>query len=393
MALEAVGGGLDLLAGEDDELHGVPNIGIGCAERNALRSVPVPERGRMTRIARSGSCPADGSAYLPTPMGTANSLRLALAVALTVGCNDSSSPGGPTGGPPVAADPGSWEVRRALGIPRTENSVAELNGAIWVVGGFGATGAAVTAVERYDPAADAWTTAASLPQRVNHAGLAAIEGRLIVIGGNVGNTFTPTATVRAYDPETDAWSLLAPLLAGPRSALAVAVVDGKLHAIGGVDGTGPVGTHEIYDPATDTWSAGPSLPTPREHLAAAVLDGRIHALAGRRAGTNLGTHEVFDPASGTWSAAAPAPTPRSGVAAATLGGRLYLFGGEDLRSSATFDDAERFDPGTGSWEAVAPMPTSRHGLGAAVLGGSIWVVGGGPQAGLTTSGANERFTP
>jgi len=81
------------------------------------------------------------------------------------------------------------------------------------------------------------------------------------------------------------------------------------------------------------------------------------------------------------------------VAAATLDGRVYLFGGEDLGSSATFDETERFDPATGRWETVAPMPTSRHGLGAAVLGGSIWVVGGGPRAGLSTSAANERFSP
>jgi N-acetylneuraminic acid mutarotase len=124
-----------------------------------------------------------------------------------------------------------------------------------------------------------------------------------------------------------------------------------------------------------------------------MLNGRIHVVAGRRMGTNLGTHEIFDPASGTWSAAAPAPTPRSGVAAAALGGHVYLFGGEDLRSGGTFDEVERFGPATGTWEAVAPMPTSRHGLGAAVLGGSIWAVGGGPQAGLSTSAANERFTP
>ncbi|MGH7566540.1 MAG: kelch repeat-containing protein, partial [Gemmatimonadota bacterium] len=127
-----------------------------------------------------------------------------LVFAVTLACGGSSSPGGPTGGPPVAADPGTWEVRRGLTIPRTENSVAELNGSIWVVGGFGFTGGAVTEVERYDPAADAWTEVAPIPQGVNHAGLAAIGGRLLVVGGNVGSTFAPAATVRAYDPATDA---------------------------------------------------------------------------------------------------------------------------------------------------------------------------------------------
>lgn len=124
-------------------------------------------------------------------------------------------------------------------MPRTENSVPELGGFLWVVGGFGATGDPVTAVERYDPAADAWTEVAAIPQGVNHAGLAAVGGRLLVVGGNVGSTFTPTAAVLAHDPATDSWSVVAPLPAGPRSALAVVVLEGRIHAIGGVDGSGP----------------------------------------------------------------------------------------------------------------------------------------------------------
>jgi len=88
-------------------------------------------------------------------MRTGGILLLVACVAM-LACAGSSSPGGPTDGTP-AADPGSWEIRSGLSVPRTENSVPELGGFLWVVGGCGATGDPVTAVERYDPAADAWT--------------------------------------------------------------------------------------------------------------------------------------------------------------------------------------------------------------------------------------------
>ena len=51
----------------------------------------------------------------------------------------------------------------------------------------------------------------------------------------------------------------------PRASVGVAVLDGKLHAIGGrgVDNTFTVATHEVYDPATNTWSERAPLPKAR----------------------------------------------------------------------------------------------------------------------------------
>jgi hypothetical protein len=40
------------------------------------------------------------------------------------------------------------------------------------------------------------------------------------------------------------------------------------------------GTVECYDPATDSWSVLPSLPTPRSGAGAAALDGALYVVGG-----------------------------------------------------------------------------------------------------------------
>lgn len=196
----------------------------------------------------------------------------------------------------------------------------------------------------------------------------------------------------------------------PRGALAYAVLEGRIHTIGGTvadpsgldaaehspsDADASVGTHEAYDPRTDTWERLAPMPTPRNHHVAGATNGRIYVTAGREGGeARMTVTEVYDAATDSWSEAAPLPTGRSGVAGAVLDGRLYVFGGEAFGGgSRTFDDAERYDPRADRWERLPPMPTARHGLGAASLGGAIYVVSGGPQAGFSFGSANERLVP
>lgn len=278
---------------------------------------------------------------------------------------------------------------------RTENSVAQADGRIWVMGGFETQHEAETAVDVFDPATGRWETPTRLPLGVNHAGLAEVGGQLYLIGGYRHGTFDAIDRVQIYDVVTGAWTEGTPMPTG-RGALAVAVVDGRIHAIGGVETGGDVSrVHEVYDPESDRWERRAPMPTRREHLAAGVIGGRIYVAAGRARGRNLDTFEVYDAAADAWSEGPPVPTARSGVAAAVLDGRFYLFGGEEIFGffKDTFDEAEGYDPASGHWDAVAPMPTARHGLGAAVLDGAIYVVGGGPEPGFTFSGANERFEP
>jgi N-acetylneuraminic acid mutarotase len=273
------------------------------------------------------------------------------------------------------------------GGARQEVGVAALDGRVYVIGGFGATGNGSAAVELYDVASGQWQSAASLPAERNHVGVAALGDRVYVAGGFIGSGFTPAREVYRYDPAQNAWSAVADL-PGARGALALAELGGKLYATGGSGASGSVAEHAAYDPASDTWTALAFLPSPRNHLAAVTLGQFIYVIGGRRdgAGTlNTGELDRYDPGTDAWTVLAPMPTARSGHAAAVIEGRIAVMGGEvDAANPPThvFDAVELYDPGRNTWVGLAPMPIPRHGIGAATVGDLIYVPGGATSAGF-----------
>jgi N-acetylneuraminic acid mutarotase len=284
---------------------------------------------------------------------------------------------------------------------RTENSVAALDGLVYVAGGFTGGSELPTELFIYDPASDAWREGAPVPEGRHHAPLAASGGRLYLVGGLAGGSggdWQPTDTLFVYDVAADSWSE-GPAMPEPRGAHAVAVTDeGRIHVVGGSDG-GARAEQFVFDPAAGTWSTLPAMPTPREHIGAAYHDGVIYVATGRASGvSDLRTFEAYDIEAQEWTSLPEVPTGRSGVAVVAFQNGIYVFGGETFNGeSRTYDEAERFDPAAGSWQALPPMPTARHGLGAGVLndgtGDGILVVGGGPEAGLTFSGVAELWRP
>ena len=79
-------------------------------------------------------------------------------------------------------------------------------------------------------------------------------------------------------------------------------------------------------------------------LAGAVLDGRIHTVGGEARNAVFPNHEVYDPVADRWSVAAALPTARHGLGAAALAGRLYVIGGGPRAGFAQTDAVEVFKP-------------------------------------------------
>ena len=93
------------------------------------------------------------------------------------------------------------------------------------------------------------------------------------------------------------------------AAPTVAVLDGKLYAVGGY-GAGALSSVERYDPATNAWEAVAPMATARCHLAVAVLDGKVYAVGGFSGG-DLSSVERYDPATNAWQVVAPMATARA----------------------------------------------------------------------------------
>lgn len=85
-------------------------------------------------------------------------------------------------------------------------------------------------LEEYDLATDTFRVL-STSERRDCAAATVVKDRLVTVGGHTSDT-SATVTVEAYDPAKNAWSVLADL-PEPRSCPAAIEVDGKLYVFGG----------------------------------------------------------------------------------------------------------------------------------------------------------------
>ena len=305
------------------------------------------------------------------------------------------------GGGAVAADPPAAPVlprgwTRLADLPAgvAKFGVAALDGKLYVAGGYDTR----RAVMVYDIATNTWAAGPQLPRGTDNVVLLAAGGRLYALGGEAGTA------VQVFDPATQAWTN-GPALPSVRFASAAAVLGTRLHVAGGWNAnntaSASLNTQVVFDPATQAWDVAASMATARNAAAAAVLSGRLHVLGGRSPGIrandqqSLAGTEVYDPATDRWTAGAPLPTARAGLAAAVLGGRLYALGGEATPGGVSHA-VERYDPASGAWTALTAMPYRSHGLGAVAVGDAIYVLGGftgASDAVGTESAALYRYQP
>jgi N-acetylneuraminic acid mutarotase len=189
------------------------------------------------------------------------------------------------------------------------------------------------------------------------------------------------------DVTENTWVRKAPMRV-PRNSLGVAVVNGKIYAIGGSTENGFVGTNEEYDPATDTWTYKKPMPTPRYDFGIAVYQNKIYCIGGSSSGGYFsnesikGVNEVYDPETDTWEIKEPIPTPRRGLGANVVNGKIYFIGGyvPDSSSSTGFSVLslnEVYDPETDSWTMKAKVPTAASSSVSAVVDSKIYVLGQG----------------
>ena len=98
-----------------------------------------------------------------------------------------------------------------------------------------------------------------------------------------------------------------------RMAVGVAVLDGKLYAVGGYgENDDLLSLVERYDPATNAWEPVATTASARDEFALAVLDGKLYAVGGQSDVGLLSSVERYDPALNALEAMAPMGTGRIG---------------------------------------------------------------------------------
>ena len=92
-------------------------------------------------------------------------------------------PPAPPPPPPTQIEGGEWGTRAGLIEPNSELPVAELNGKLYLLGGYPSSRLTVRTVQIYDIASDRWEIGPSLPQLNNHGMAASVNGKIYLIGG------------------------------------------------------------------------------------------------------------------------------------------------------------------------------------------------------------------
>jgi hypothetical protein len=146
---------------------------------------------------------------------------------------------------------------------------------------------------------------------------------------------------RTHAPATSSsligsWSSAGSMAEGRVWATATLMSSGSVLIAGGqsrVNGTrgslsSPLGTTEVYDPATNSWSAGAAMPIARTRQAGPLLsDGRLLVIGGYGPQEPLARADIYDPTSRRWSPAGTLAIPRVGFSATLLSdGRVLVAG-------------------------------------------------------------------
>jgi N-acetylneuraminic acid mutarotase len=244
-----------------------------------------------------------------------------------------------------------------------------------------------------DAAENTWVTKAPMHVARGGLGVAVVNGKIYAIGGYGGGS-----TNEEYDPVNNTWSTKAPMPT-PRSSFAIATYQNIIYCIGGqLTNLTTTGVNEAYNPATDTWQTEAAMPTGRCEMNAETVNGKIYVMGGRTADaySTVNITEMYDPASNSWTRGAEMSYPVVCYASAVVDDKIYVMGGQDEFAppgdpNVAFNQI--YDPATDTWSlgAEMPVPTWQAAAGATTGGAApkrIYVIGASVGFGV---GSNRNY--
>jgi outer membrane protein assembly factor BamB len=258
-------------------------------------------------------------------------------------------------------------------------------GSLLVAGGLEAGGASASGVFTLAVHEGTLAQVGSLPEATHDAAAAFVGTTAVVVGGGAA---TPSSTVQGFTPPVAGHSSISASVLGhltqARADAAAVQVGGVTYVVGGYNGS-------AMDPevlaTTDgrTFRSVARLPEPIRYAAVAALDGKIYAFGGLASnGKPVSTVQVIDPTAHTATiSTAHLQIAVSGAVAAVLGGTVYLAGGST--GSAPSGEIWAFNPSHGTLLIAGHLMKPVAYAGAAVTGGRAYIIGGEVAGGTGTS--------
>lgn len=232
----------------------------------------------------------------------------------------------------------------SLGAARADHVAVLLeNGTVLIAGGLGTGWTYLASAELYDPATGQFSPTGSMTaERESHTGVRLPDARVLIAGGHHGPraNLQLLASAETYDPATGIFHRVGDLQVRRHKHDAVVLPNGHVLVTGGSDERDDKGAYrssELFDPATDTFAAGPRMERARYKHAnsSLVLPSGLVLIGG-----GAPEAETFDPRSGRFALVDGSPRMAGQLAAVArlpAGGALITGGygnGDGPRSSA-----------------------------------------------------------
>jgi hypothetical protein len=187
--------------------------------------------------------------------------------------------------------------------PRYQHTATMLqNGKVLIAGGDAdpAPNAAFNSAELFDPVAQVFT---SVPvpmtaMREGHAAALLNNGQVLITGGDLPGTGS-LSSAEVYDPTSNTFAALTSTMTVPRITHAMNLLNGgKVLITGGAtDASGsstPLSSAEVYDPASQTFTATSSMTSVRDRQSTSLLNDGTVLVDGGTDGVNiLNTAELY----------------------------------------------------------------------------------------------------
>jgi N-acetylneuraminic acid mutarotase len=323
-----------------------------------------------------------------------------------------------TGGMAKRNATSSYSLPLWLKLTRTGSTIVgyrSTNGATWIESGRATismngtvhVGLAVTShragtlsVAKFDNVAlttqaPRWLSLAAAPvPKYEHAGMA-VGGKLYSFGGFYNTAIAATTKSEVYDPATNKWTAIRDM---PEAIThAGQATDGRyVYLVAGFigDHPGPMTDHVWrYDTQDDVWTALPNLPALIGSGAAAIVGRTLYFFGGtNRDGSTYKNDSDktwaldLDNASAGWKTKANLPVARNHLGGIALNGLIYAVGGQKLGSeiSGNVNVVNVYNPATDAWSTVASLPIMQGHIAAStfIFNGKIRVIGGVTQNSL-----------
>ena len=227
-----------------------------------------------------------------------------------------------------------WTTKTPIPTHRSHFGVAVWEDKIYCIGGqdikdpFAYREQSTGKNEVYDPKTDSWKTLAPMPNAQLSIQANTVNGKIYVMGGYINDT-TASDLNQVYDLKTNSWSTRTPMPKGQHDHTS-AVIDKKIYIFS-------TNSTQIYDTYYDSWQIGASAPLPiimGNAITTSGPDGlrRIFVFAANmmpwlNSTRKELTTQCYNPETDSWTTGTSVPTCRYYAAVANINETIYVMGG------------------------------------------------------------------